>query len=73
MKQSLTVTRLIHLLIVGALLVGVCPLIGTSTAEAQEAGAAANRAVISRIYEEVFNTGNLDQGIRTNCRRIYRS
>ena len=61
MEQSLTVTRLTHLLIVGALLIGVCPLIGTSTAEAQDTGAAANRATVSRIYEEVFNMGKLEQ------------
>ena len=35
MEQSLTVTKLTHFLIVGALLIGVCSLIGTSTAEAQ--------------------------------------
>ena len=68
MEQSLTVTKLTHLLIVGVLLIGVCPLIEVSTAEAQDTGAAANRATIartystvSRIYEEVFNTGTLDQ------------
>ena len=61
MKQPLTVTKLTHLLIVGALLIGVCPLIGTSTAEAQDTGVAANRATIARIYEEVFNMGKLEQ------------
>ena len=61
MEQSLTVTKLTHLLIVGALLIGVCPLIGTSTAEAQDTGVAANRATVSRIYEEVFNMGKLEQ------------
>ncbi len=68
MKQSLTVTKLTYLLIVGALLIGACQLIEVSTAEAQDTGAAANRATIartystvSRIYEEVFNTGTLDQ------------
>ena len=61
MEQSLTVTKLTHLLIVGALLIGVCLLIGTSTAEAQDTGAAANRATIARIYEEVFNMGKLEQ------------
>ena len=61
MKQPLTVTKLTHFLIVGALLIGVCPLIGTSTAEAQDTGAAANRATVSRIYEEVFNMGKLEQ------------
>ncbi len=68
MNQSLTVTKLTHLLIVGALLIGACPLIEVSTAEAQDTGAGANRATIartystvSRIYEEVFNTGKLEQ------------
>ena len=61
MKQPLTVTKLIHLLIVGAFLIGVCPLIEVSTAAAQDTGAAANRATVSRIYEEVFNMGELDQ------------
>lgn len=67
MKQPLTATKLTALLIVGALLIGACQLIG-STAEAEDTGAAANRAtvahtysVISRIYEEVFNTGELGQ------------
>ena len=67
MKQSLTVTRLTYLLMVGALLIGVCPLIGVSTAEAQDTGAAANRAdnshiysIVAQIYEEVFNTGDLN-------------
>ena len=61
MKQPLTVTKLIHLLIVGGFLIGVCPLIEVSTAAAQDTGAAANRATVSRIYEEVFNMGELDQ------------
>ena len=61
MKQSLIATKLTHLLIVGALLIGVCPLIGVSTAEAEDAEAAADRAIVSRIYEEVFNAGKLDQ------------
>ena len=61
MKQPLTVTKLTHLLIVGVILIGVCPLIGTSTAEAQDTGVAANRATIARIYEEVFNMGKLEQ------------
>ncbi len=54
MTQSLTVTKRIYLLVAGALLVGVCPLLGTPTAEADQ-------AIVSRIYEEVFNTGTLDQ------------
>ena len=61
MEQSLTVTKLTHFLIVGALLIGVCSLIGTSTAEAQDTGVAANQATIARIYEEVFNMGKLEQ------------
>ena len=61
MKQSLTVTKLTHLLIVGVLLIGACLLIEVSIAEAEDTGAAANRATISRIYEEVFNEGKLDQ------------
>ncbi len=61
MKQSLTVTKLPHLLIVGVLLIGACLLIEVSIAEAEDAGAAADRATISRIYEEVFNKGKLEQ------------
>ena len=52
----------------GALLIGVCPLLGVSIAEAQDAGATADQAempriysIVARIYEEVFNTGTLDQ------------
>ena len=68
MKQSLTVTRLTHLLIVGVLLIGICSLVGTSTA--QEASlkmtgdkATVSRAysVVSRIYEEVLNAGKIEQ------------
>ncbi len=61
MKQSLTVTKLTRLLIVGVLLIGACLLIEVSIAEAEDTGAAADRAIISRIYEEVFNKGKLDQ------------
>ena len=68
MKQTLTATKLTHLLIVGALLIGVCPLLGVSIAEAQDAGATADQAempriysIVARIYEEIFNTGTLDQ------------
>lgn len=68
MKQSLTTIKLTYPLIVGALLLGVCPLIGVLAAEAEDAGAEADRAavaqaylVVSRIYEEVFNTGELGQ------------
>ena len=68
MKQKLPAAKLTHLLIVGALLIGVCPLIGVSIAETQDAGATADQAempriysIVARIYEEVFNTGTLDQ------------
>ena len=68
MRQPLTVIQLTHLLIVGVLLTGACQLIDPSTAQAEDTGAAANRAaiahtysVVSRIYEEVFNTGELEQ------------
>ena len=68
MDQSLTVTKLTHLLIVGVLLIGICSLVGTSTA--QEASlkmtgdkATVSRAysVVSRIYEEVLNAGKIEQ------------
>ena len=59
MNQSLTVTKPTHLLIVGALLIGACALIDVSVAQTEDA--AADRAVVSRIYEEVFNTGELGQ------------
>lgn len=59
MNQSLTVTKPTHLLIVGALLISVCLLIDVSAAETEDA--AADRAIVSRIYEEVFNTGELGQ------------
>lgn len=55
MKQSLTATKLPHLLIAGALLIGICLSIGTSTVEAED------QAIIARIYEEVFNMGKLEQ------------
>ena len=61
MKQTLIATQLPRLLIVGMLLIGACLLIEESIAEAEDTGAAADRATISRIYEEVFNTGNLEQ------------
>ena len=68
MKQTLTVTRLTYLLMVGALLIGVCSLIGTSTAQEASLRMTGDRAtvsraysVVSRIYEEVFNQGKLDQ------------
>ncbi len=61
MDQSLTVTKLTHLLIVGVLLIGAYLLIEVSTAAAEDTGAAANRATISRLYEEVFNMGKLEQ------------
>ena len=55
MKQSLTATKLTRLLIAGALWIGICLSIGTSTLEAD------NQTTISRIYEEIFNTGRLEQ------------
>ena len=61
MKQLLIATQLTRLLIVGALLICPCLLIEVSIAEAENAGAAAGRATISRIYEEVFNMGKLEQ------------
>ena len=68
MKQSLTVTKLVHLLVVGVLLIGICPLIGTSTAQEESLRMTGDRATISRaystvsrIYEEVFNMGKLEQ------------
>ena len=68
MKQPLTVTRLTYLLMVGALLIGVCSLIGTSTAQEASLRMTGDRAttsraysVVSRIYEEVLNKGELDQ------------
>ena len=68
MKQPLTVTKLTDLLMVGALLIGVCSLIGTSTAQQESLRMTGDRATISRaysvvtrIYEEVFNMGKLEQ------------
>ena len=68
MRQSLTATKLICLLIVGGLLITVCPLIGTSAAGEETLKMTGDRATIarshstvSRIYEEVLNTGQLDQ------------
>ena len=61
MKQTLIATQLPRLLIVGMLLIGACLLIEESIAEAEDTGAAADRATISRIYEEVFNMGKLEQ------------
>ena len=68
MKQPLTVTKLTHFLIVGALLIGVCSLISTSTAQEESLRMTGDRAtisraysVVSRIYEEVFNMGKLEQ------------
>jgi predicted ester cyclase len=68
MKQPLKATKLTDLLIVGALLIGVCPLIGVSIGEAENAKITTDRAdtshidsVAARIYEEFFNTGELDQ------------
>ena len=68
MRQPLTATKLTCLLIVGVLLIAVCPLIGTSAAAEETPKMTGDRATISRdysavsrIYEEVFNTGQLDQ------------
>ena len=68
MKQSLIVTKLTHLLIVGALLIGACPLINVSIAAEESPSMTGDRAtighthsVVSRIYEEAFNMGQLDK------------
>ncbi|MCE2395343.1 ester cyclase [Candidatus Poribacteria bacterium] len=68
MKQSLTVRKLTYLSIVGVLLIGVCLLIGTSTAQEASLKMTGDKATISRaystvsrIYEEVFNKGKLEQ------------
>ena len=68
MKQSLTVTKLTYLLMMGALLIGVCSLTGTSTAQEESLRMTGDRAtisrtypIVSRIYEEVFNMGKLEQ------------
>ena len=68
MDQSLTVTKLTYLLMMGALLIGVCSLIGTSTAQEASLKMTGDRATISRsystvsrLYEEVFNKGKLEQ------------
>lgn len=68
MRQSLTATKLTCLLIAGVLLISIGPLIGTSTAAEDTLKMTGDRATIgrtystvSRIYEEVFNTGQLDQ------------
>ena len=68
MKQPLIRTKLTHLLIAGTLLIGVCSLISTSTAQEESLKMTGDRATISRtystvsrIYEEIFNAGNLEQ------------
>ena len=68
MKQSLIVTKRTYLLTVGVLLIGVCPLIGTSTAQEEslrmtgdQATIAQTHSVVSRIYKEVFNMGKIEQ------------
>ena len=68
MDQSLTGTKLTYLLMVGTLLIGVCSLIGTSTAQEASLRMTGDRAtvsrahsVVTRIYEEVFNMGKLEQ------------
>lgn len=68
MRQSLIATKLTCLLMVGSLLIGVCSLIDTSTAQEASLKMTGDRATIarthstvSRIYEEVFNTGQFEQ------------
>jgi len=68
MDQSLTVTKLTHLLIVGVLLIGICSLVGTSTAQEVSLKMTGDKAtvsraysVVSRIYEEVLNAGKIEQ------------
>ena len=68
MKQPLIGTKSTYLLIVGVLLIGICLLIGTSTAQEASLKMTGDRAtvssaysVVSRIYEEVLNKGELDQ------------
>ncbi len=64
MKQPVTITRMICLLIVGVylfLFLSVDPTINGSTAEADDDRSAENRAIVRRIYEEVFNAGKLGQ------------
>ena len=68
MKQPLIATKLTYLLVMGALLISVCSLISTSTAQEASLKMTGDRATISRsystvsrIYEEVFNTGKLEQ------------
>ena len=68
MRQSLTATKLSRFLIVGVLLISVCSWISTSIAQEETLGITGDRATISRahsvasrIYEEAFNTGQLDQ------------
>ena len=56
MKQSLTVTKLTHLLIVGALLIGVCPLIGTSTAQEESLRMTGDRAQLKPTRPSLAST-----------------
>ena len=68
MKQPLIATKLTYLLMVGVLLIGVCSLIGTAAAQEPSLKMTGDRAtvsrgysVVTRIYEEVFNMGKLEQ------------
>ena len=68
MKQPLIATRLTYLLMVGALLIGVCSFTSTATAQGESLKMTGDRttisraySVVTRIYEEVFNMGKLEQ------------
>ena len=68
MKQPLIGTKLIHLMMMGALLIGVCSLIDTSTAQeaslrmtGDKATVSRAHSIVTRIYEEVLNMGKLEQ------------
>ena len=68
MKQPLIATRLTCLLMMGAFLIGICSLTSTATAQGESLRMTGDRAttsraysVVTRIYEEVFNMGKLEQ------------
>ena len=68
MKQPLIVTRLTYLLMMGALLIDICLLTSTAIAQGESLKMTGDRAttsrahsVVTRIYEEVFNMGKLEQ------------
>ena len=68
MKQPLIGTKLTYLLMVGTLLIGVCSLTGTSTAQeaslrmtGDKATVSRAHSIVTRIYEEVLNMGKLEQ------------